>query len=165
MGEVTDELREQLLATPDDGLGNREWTTLLRVLNQHPDEATDIYTWMLSNHKGYIEPRVRAGQALHKIDPGRLRSALEVLIQSSDPDDRDTAVLLLIEFRDLQIYALAKPLLRDQYPYLQFEAIELLKDVYPNDVLATLRELLTHEGKWAREEAQKLLTNWTTAAE
>jgi hypothetical protein len=165
MNDVTHELKELSLATSDDGLGNREWATLLQVLNEHPDKVADLYAWMLSNHKGYVEPRVRAGQELHKIDPEWLRSALEVLIQSSDPDDRDTAVLLSIEFRDLQVFALAKPLLHDPYPYLQFEAVELLKDVYPNDVLVALRGLLNHEEKWAREEAQKLLTDWAIDTE
>jgi hypothetical protein len=165
MSDATDELRELLLSTPDDGLGNQEWDVLNRVLDRHPDRATDLFAWMLTEHKGYVAPRVQAGQELRKIDPVQLRSALERLIQSGDPDDRSTAVLLLKESRDSQIFAFAKPLLRDPYPYLQFEAVELLKDVYPNDVRVTLRGLLDHEEKWAREEAQKLLTDWAITAE
>jgi hypothetical protein len=82
---------------------------------------------------------------------------LETLINSRNPDDRDTGLTVLGRSGNADKYYLAKPILNDPYPYLQFDAVELLQKIYPEEVKSILWSLATHETVWVRENAQKLL--------
>ena len=85
------------------------------------------------------------------------------LINSSNPDDRDTAVTALRDIDDVGKFDLIRPLLDDQYFYIQAEAIEQLKDHFRTEVLDRLRALSTHENLhysiWAKDMLKELGEN------
>ena len=65
------------------------------LLENPPDKVDVTLEWIFSAHKGYVEPRARAGQRFLERNPEQGWFILEQLMRSSDPDDRDVAVTVL----------------------------------------------------------------------
>jgi hypothetical protein len=158
---MTDSLAEyknRMQTAPDVGLPDNECDIVDDLLAQPPGEFDAILKWIFAEHKGYVEPRVRAGLRFLERNPAEGLTVIEQLIGSSDPDDRDTAITVLERYGQINVFHLAKPLLNDPYPYLQFEAVALLRNIYAEEVNSTLKELAEHRTeKWVRESAQKQL--------
>ena len=94
---------------------------------------------------------------LSKESPLQGWDILENLLKSDDPDDRDTALVIFQEINDPRAYSLVKPLLYDQYPYLRYEACEFLEDVYPDEVVTALKDMLHNPDERVRLTAEKML--------
>lgn len=157
MNKILEELKQELQATADYGLWEREWAIVEKALERTPSFTNQILEWVFAELNGYVDTRVRAGRELCKFNRQRVWSVLELLIKSGDPDDRDTALTLLTELGSEYAYQLAKPILKDRYPYLQFDAVEFLKDKYPSEAIEMLQELAQHENPKTREIAVKYL--------
>ena len=138
--------------TPDE-----EWEALQSVLVRAGAQADDILKWVLAEAVGFTDTRAQAGAEFLKRHPVEGWRILEHLITSPDPDDRDVALTLLIDSRDPRAAELVKPVLRDPYRYLQFDAIDFLEQTYPTEVVATLRTLAQDKQEWVREAAQERL--------
>jgi HEAT repeat protein len=158
MMDVGEEYKNRMRNAPDDYLPGNEWDTVDELLANSPDGLDTILEWIFSEHKGYVEPRARAGERFLERNPTRGWLVLERLLSSNDPDDRDTAITVLGRTGDRTRYYLARPLLRDPYGYLQYEAVELLMKDYPEEVRPILQELARQATtEWEKEAAQKLL--------
>lgn len=154
----------QLRITPDYGRIEIEWAAVLKVLEQSPTQAAALFEWAFAKYKeGYTDTRVQAGRQVLKDNPQRGWLILEQLIVSDNPDDRDTALTLLAESGDPRAYPLVKPLLQDPWPYLQLDAAGFLKDIYSDEVVIALQNLLDHGSVWVGEAAQLLLQEMNVA--
>ena len=134
-----------------------EWAALLSVLVHAGAQTDAILQWVFAEAVGYTDTRVHAGAAFLQRHPLEGWRILERLRRSPDPDDRDVALTLLSLSTDPRAPELAKPCLRDPYPYLQFAAVDFLAATYPTEVVATLRTLAQHERPAIRNAAQERL--------
>jgi HEAT repeat protein len=141
----------------DYGSPDADWQVISKLLDKAPDQRQRLMEWIFAEHQGYVNTRTQAGREILSNDPEQGWRILERLINSEDPDDRDTALTLLAESRDPRAYPLARRILDDPYPYLQFDAIEFLKSIYPVEVAITLRNLSEHKLEWVQDEARGLL--------
>jgi hypothetical protein len=157
MTNIIEAYQQKMRMVPDNGLPDNELVIVDELLKSPPDEADTILEWIFAEHKGYIEARARAGLKFLEKNPMQGWFILETLINSRNPDDRDTGLTVLGRSGNADKYYLAKPILNDPYPYLQFDAVELLQKIYPEEVKSILWSLATHETVWVRENAQKLL--------
>jgi len=48
-------------------------------------------------------------------------------------------------------------LLKDKWPYIRLEAVDILKGVYPSEVVSALRELEHDKESWVRDAARERL--------
>jgi len=143
---------------PHEGLPGNEWDVVNDLLAHPPDDLDAILKWIFTEHVGYVEPRARAGLRFVERNPTEGLVVIEQLISSSNSDDRDTAIAILERYGQSSVFHLARPLLQDPYPYLRFDAVELLRDIYPEEVKATLREMAEYKAEnWVRELAQNKL--------
>jgi hypothetical protein len=145
---IFDEYKRKMETAPDLGVPGNESDIVDELLISPPDKVDPILEWIFSAHKGYVEPRAQAGQRFLERNPKQGWLILERLMRSSDPDDRDVAITVLERAGDKNKFYLAKPLLEDPYPYLQFEGVELLANTFPAEVKAVLQSLLSHEQEW-----------------
>ncbi len=143
MGTV-EEYAERMRMAPDEDQPGNEWDIVSQLLTNPPDEFDAILEWIFTWHKGYVAPRVIAGLKFIERNPAQGWTALEQLIHSDDPDDRDTALQTLEGSKNQNQYFLAKSLLQDEYRYLQVEAIDLLREIFPDEVEDALRSLANH---------------------
>lgn len=157
MGTTVEEYINRMRTAPDTPKPGDEWDIVEELLSTEPNGFDAILEWIFAHHKGYIGPRARAGLKYLERNPIQGLTVVEHLVGSNDPDDRDTAITVLEQYGVSATFYLVKPLLKDVYTYLQFEAIELLKDVYPDEVKITLQELANHKTARVREAAQKLM--------
>jgi HEAT repeat protein len=134
-----------------------QWQTIESLLAPDHSARRNILGWLLTNHEGYVEVRVRAGTELLTENPKEAWRIIEDLVKSDDPDDRDTALTLLSQNPSQAGYELARPLLKDPWPYLRLEAVEYLKHVYANEVRQVLSELEQHSEEWVRKAARSSL--------
>jgi len=157
MVDIIEVYKQKMQTIPDNGLPDNELAIVEELLENPFDEVDIILEWIFAEHKGYVEPRVQAGLKFLENNPARGWLILEMLISSSNPDHRDTALTVLGRVGDVNKYYLAKPLLKDPYPYLQFGAMELLLESYSEEVRSVLQELAHHNEGWVREHSRKLL--------
>jgi hypothetical protein len=156
--DIVEEYKNRMCKAPHEGLPGNEWEIVDELLANSPDGLDTILEWIFSEHRGYVEPRARAGERFLQRNPTRGWLVLERLLSSSVPDDRDVAITALGRTGERSSYLLARPLLRDAYGYLQFEAVELLMQDYPEEVRPVLQELAREaRAEWEKEYAQKLL--------
>jgi hypothetical protein len=141
---IVEEYAERMRTAPDDCKPGNEWDIVSELLTNPPDEFDAILEWIFTAHKGYVAPRAIAGLKFIERKPERGWAALGQLIRSDDPDDRDTALQTLENSKNQNQYFLAKPLLQDEYRYLQFEAIDLLREIFPDEVEDALRNPASH---------------------
>ena len=151
-------VKAQELLKVDCGSPDAEWQKIEHLLNGNPDERNRLLEWLFRSYKGYTGTRARAGCEVMSTHPSTAWTILEMLIHSADPDDRDTALTVLIESTETRSQLLAKKILDDPYPYLRLEAAEYLKSVFPTEVAQSLQVLLTHEQQWIRAEATTLMS-------
>ncbi len=139
-------------------LDEDQWQVLEKLLMRAGDQTDSILRWVFADHTGYTEVRVRAGLEFFKRNPAEGWSILEYLVTSDDADNRDTALGVLVASEDPRAPQLARSLLTDPWPYLQFDAANFLEKIYRADVVAALQALLkSSEEEWIRDEAQKRL--------
>jgi hypothetical protein len=158
MGKTLEEYITKMKTAPDEQYPGNEWDIVYQILDTHPEEFDEILKWIFTKHQGYVHPRVLAGNTYVSRNPHQGFNLIEQLIKSLDPDDRDTGVSVLEETGNIEKYILAKPLLDDKYPYLQFDGIRLLKSIIPKEVKVTLQRLLKHDQEWVIEKAQTELS-------
>jgi hypothetical protein len=156
MSDLLEEAKQLLEREPR--FGENQWQMLAKLLKKAGDQANDILKWVFTEHAGYTAIRAQAGIEFLRRNPVEGWLFLERLIMSNDPDDRDTALTVLAMSDDPRAPELAKPLLRDNWPYLRLDAAGFLKEVYPAEVATALANLLDHQDEWVRNEARKRLT-------
>lgn len=113
--------------------------------------------WVFEYHTGYTDVRAWAGLAFAKRYPEAGHVILEKLIGRDNPDNRDTALAVLVQLQNPARYELAKPLLQDSWPYLRLEAVDMLKEIYPAETRQALQELQNHPESWVRVEVANRL--------
>ncbi len=141
----------------DLGSPEAEWDVINTLLKQSESEADTILKWVFEQYKGYTDTRARAGFQFLKNNPAEGQRIIERLVSSSDPDDRDTALAVLVALNDINAAQMAKPLLSDPNPYLQLDAAELLWNLFPSEVRACLEKLIEHKVSWVSSAARELL--------
>lgn len=141
----------------DWGSPEAEWDVINTLLKQSESEADTILRWVFAQYKGYTDTRARAGFQFLQNNPTEGQHILEHLVSSSDPDDRDTALAVLVALHDINAARLAKSLLHDPTPYLQLDAAEFLWEFFPTEVNACLEKLIEHEVSWVSNAARELL--------
>ncbi len=135
-----------------------QWEMLNQLLcGETESDREDVLFWVFTKHRGYTYVRMKAGIEFTQRKPEVAWPALEQLIGGPDSDDRDAALSVLAEIKDPRGYPLARPLLNDPYPYLQFDAIDFLQEVYPEEVYAALQGLLENPLEWNRDTARERL--------
>lgn len=135
----------------------QQWNEVKRVISESEPEKNEILQWIFREYKGFTYYRSRAGVHYVSTYPDDGWAILHEMINSEDPDNRDTAISVISEIRDSRGDSLALKLLSDDYPYLQFAAVEILMKTHRNEVLNVLHELTTHKEQWVREKAYQLL--------
>jgi hypothetical protein len=152
-----EDAKRKLTSTKYRDAGEQE-DDLMRLLEDMGEHQTDLLRWEFAEHQiGFVDPRKQAGLIYFSQYPDETWSILEKLIGSKDPDDRDTACEVLMEIGGERVNQLIKLLLKDPYPYLQFDACDYLKDIFLADVVETLQQLLKHENEKVRKQAQSKL--------
>lgn len=106
---------------------------------------------------GYTSTRKAAGLLVIKEHPRKGWEILSLLVESSNPDDRDAALEIIQELKDPRGEDLLRRLLSDPYPYIQLDACEYLLFKLPQEVHPILQKLQKHDLDWVREEAENLL--------
>ncbi len=156
MNNFLEEAKQLLKQEPR--LDEDQWQMLNKLLMGAGDQTDSVLRWVFADHAGYTEVRVRAGLEFFRRNPAEGWSILEYLVTSDDADNRDTALGVLVASEDPRAPQLARSLLTDPWPYLQFDAADFLEKIYRVDVIATLQVLLkSNEDEWIRDEAQKRL--------
>lgn len=135
----------------------QRWNEVKLALSESVPEKNKVLQWIFREYKGFTYYRSRAGVHYVSTYPADGWTILEELINSKDPDDRDTAISVISEMSDSRGDSLALKLLLDDYPYLQFAAVEMLMKTHRQEVLNVLKELTSHKEQWVREKAYKLL--------
>jgi hypothetical protein len=157
MDDFIEEAKQQLSGGvyPSD---YHERLVLEELLDKAGSQRDALLQWVFAQYQsGYVNTRVWAGREFLKGNQDEAWKILECLITSDDSGDRSTALDILEETNDPRAPYLAKPLLRDTAPYLQFGAAEFLKSYYPEDVIATLRSLLDYNDSRTRKIAREKL--------
>lgn len=135
----------------------KEMELLQSYLQRAGADAPTILQWVYAMSDVYVATRVFAGLELAKTHYTDVWQLAAQLVVSADPDDRDTGMEVLVQLDRTRAYPLVKHLLNDKYLYIQFEAVEVLKEIYPTEVRATLQKLLFHDEERVRQEAQQHL--------
>jgi HEAT repeat protein len=136
---------------------DEQWRRIQAVLPHDAREKTDVLSWLVEKHKGYVDVRIQAGTVLLREQAEPIWSIIERLITSDNPDDRDVALSLLSQLSSERAHQLARPLLHDTWPYLQLEAAGYLKEIYPAETAHALEPLLQHQEAWVRTAAKSTL--------
>ncbi len=146
----------------DPGSSTAQWQLVENILAEYPAERDTILRWVYAELPGYVWTRMQAGEFFIADFPEEGWQIVERLIQSEDPDDRDTALSLLVKLNDPRGPMLARSMLRDPWPYMQFDAIEYLKNVYPTEAREALLSLLQHEDLRVRKQASSILNEFSS---
>ena len=117
----------------------------------------EFVKWVFQSLKGYIVTRKEAGLRFMHEQPDEGWIIISELIESIDPDDRDTASEVIRELQDPKGDDFVKQLLDDRWPYIQLDACEYLFSRFPEDVRPVLQKLSKHDREWVREYAKKML--------
>ena len=155
MNNELSQVMQQLQVDP--GTPQAEWTILREAIRHTPGASDAILKWVFADHKGYVESRAQAGLEYFQVNPREGWSILERLVNSNEPDDRETALAVAIGLDLERSTQLVKHLLHDAYPYLQLEAAKYLAVAFPVEVRACLYKLLVDQPRWVGEAAKKLL--------
>ncbi len=155
--DFREELKRLLRDNPDYGLAENEWAAVLKLLQSAPEEKEIVLRWILAEYAGFVETRANAGRELLRINQQLAWRTLESLTLSRDPDDRDTALALLGQSGHPKANELLKPLLEDDYPYIQLDAIDQLQETYPAEARAALLKLAHHDIQAIKEAAAQRL--------
>jgi len=154
---LLEEAKRKLLSTKYRHAGEQE-DDLMRLLVYVGEYQKDLLAWEFVEHQnGFVDPRKRAGLIYLSQWPDEAWNILENLIISVNPDDRDLACEVLMDIGGERASPLIKLLLKDPYPYIQFEACDYLMDTYSTDVVETLKQLSNHELDQVRKQAQMRL--------
>jgi len=128
------------------------------LLEKSGIQRMELLKWVMKDKKvGFVAARRRAGLEFVKNSPDEGWEILELLIQSENPDDRETACEILEELNDPRSPNLVKNLLNDEYPSLQFDACDFLSEIFPQEVKVTLQRLTSHKSNIVRAAAEKRL--------
>ena len=96
----------------------RDWA------DRHAEFAPEAFHWVFCESSTYVDTRAWAGSQLRNGDPALAVVCANSLLQSADPDDRDTGITFLLTLPDALFEDAALALLRDPYPYIQILAAE-----------------------------------------
>lgn len=141
----------------DHGSVEAEWQVMKYFLEKDPAHADTLWQYIFNQYRGYVDNRVRAGLTVLRMHPSGIWQMLERLVHSDDPDDRDTALQVLIRIADDNAQQLALSLIGDIYPYIAFDAIDFIKDSYQPEARVALERLSRHNEHWAVEAAKDRL--------
>ena len=130
LDEAIRQLSQTVYHWPDEE--EKNFFHLLQKID--PEYKHNFIKWTFESLEGFVDTRVKAGQLYFLEDPIDCWNTITALIISDDPDDRDTASLMIQELKDQRGVDLMKKLLYDRYPYIQFDAIESKLEKYYNDL-------------------------------
>lgn len=137
---------------------NLEWEYLESSLKNNDSERIPILEWVFSNSPAYWDTRARAGLILLQENEQETWSMLEKLVDSADPDDNGTALTVFELTGDSRGFEYAKRWLADNiHPATQIEAINFLKELYPDEVLKSLVVLTDHSDPNIRKTAKRIM--------
>lgn len=153
---VVEEFRKQ--EHLDHGSVEAEWEVIENLLERYPDQKDALHEYVFCHYRGYVDNRVRAGWAVFQAQPAEGWQMLENLVRRSDPDDRDTALQILVRLNDDHAQQLALMLIEDEYPYIALDAIDFIQSRHPLEAKTGLEKLLRHSDQWVVAAARDRLT-------
>lgn len=131
---ILDQVKERLKRDFHDP--GSEWEYVKSSLPFNESERQLILKWVFLESPAYWETRAKAGLILLEENERETWSAIEKLVESPDPDDNGTALTIFEYTHDPRGPELAQKWLSDNtHPATRLEAINFLKDIYPDDML------------------------------
>ena len=136
---------------------SHEWEYLESLIQKSRLERLSLLHWVFEESPAYWETRAQAGMILLRENESETWQILKKLVASADPDDNGTALTLFESTGDPRGVELAQDWLNDGvHPATQIEAIDFLKDNFPDKVWERLQVLSNREDPDIRNTARKL---------
>jgi len=134
-----------------------EWEYLESLISKSETDRFPLLKWVFEKSPAYWESRARAGLVLSQNNEADVWEILKNLVESHDPDDNGTALTFFEKTGDPRRLELAKIWLSSSaHPVTQLEAIDFLKDVYPDEVQVCLRALFNNPSPDIQQSARKI---------
>ncbi len=121
-------------------------------------DRSEFARWVFRSYEGYIATRREAGLRFFSKQPEYGWDIVSELINSTDPNDRDTANEVIQELQDPRGDIYMEKLLCDEDPNLQIDACRYLLEKVPEVVKPILEALRLHKWQWVRERALEILS-------
>jgi hypothetical protein len=155
MSNILDEAKTRLQRDFDSP--GTEWEYLESLIRKSEVERLPLLKWVFEQSPAYWETRAHAGEILLQVNEIETWQILKNLVASADPDDNGTALTLFESIGDPRGIELAQDWLNDGvHPATQIEAINFLKDIYPERARLRVQALQNHEDSNIRNAATKL---------
>ena len=137
---------------------NLEWEYLESMLKKNGSARIPILEWVFSDSPAYWDTRARAGLILLQENEQEAWSMLERLVDSADPDDNGSALTVFEIIGDPCGFEYAKRWLADDiHPATQIEAINFLKEMYPDEAFARLQSLTKYSDPDIQKTAKRMM--------
>ena len=140
---------------------NLEWAYLESLLKKNSSERIPILKWVFSDSPAYWDTRARAGLILLQENEQETWSILERLVESVDPDDHGSALVVFEMIGDPRGFEYARRWLADDiHPATQIEAINFLKEMYPDEAFARLQSLTKYSDPEIQKTANRMMSEF-----
>lgn len=134
-----------------------EWEYLESLIHKSKSDRIRLLEWVFAESPAFWDTRVFAGMILLKENELETWQIIRKLVESTDPDDNGTALTLFEHTGDPRGPELAQYWLNGTAnPVTQIEAINFLKNIYPDKVWARVQALVNHEDPYIQRAAKKL---------
>ncbi len=155
---MTSILDEAKLRLQKDFLSpSHEWEYLESLMKSSESERLPLLHWVFEESPAYWDTRAHAGMILLQENEVETWQTLKRLVAIADPDDNGTALTIFENTGDPRGIELAQNWLNDGvHPATQIEAINFLKNIYPERVSLRVQALSNHEDPNIRETAKRL---------
>ncbi len=155
---MTSILDEAKLRLQKDFLSpSHEWEYLESLMKRSESERLPLLHWVFEESPAYWDTRAHAGMILLQENEVETWQTLKRLVAIADPDDNGTALTIFENTGDPRGIELAQNWLNDGvHPATQIEAINFLKNIYPERVSLRVQALSNHEDPNIRETAKRL---------
>ncbi|MBL8077300.1 MAG: hypothetical protein JNM55_05000 [Anaerolineales bacterium] len=136
---------------------SHEWDYLESLIKKSESERLLLLQWVFEKSPAYWDTRARAGMILFQENEIETWQIIGKLVTSADPDDNGTALTIFERTGDPRGLELAQDWLNDGvHLATQVEAINFLKNIYPDRVWSRVQALSNHEDPNYRKTAKKL---------
>ena len=155
---MTSILEEAKLRLQKDFLSSsHEWEYLESLIKKSKSERLALLHWVFEESPAYWDTRAHAGMILLQENEVETWQTLKRLVASADPDDNGAALTVFENTGDPRGIELAQAWLNDGvHPATQIEAINFLKNIYPERVWLRVQALSNHEDPNIRHTAKRL---------
>lgn len=135
-----------------------QWPDICERIDSLPSaEQQALLEWVLFDYDGYVAVRSSAGLLLLNMNYNRYWSRVVALLESTDPDARDTLFEILAARDDAKARKVMLGLIEDEHSYIQIEALDHLQHYYPELVQHKARANLNSAHEELRQHARTIL--------